>query len=360
MCDEILTTKTPLSDLPEPLLDWYRANARDLPWRRTRDPYRIWVSEIMLQQTRVAAVIPYYERWMEALPDVAALAAVEEGTLMKLWEGLGYYSRARNLQKAAKMIVNDLGGIFPRSREKLLALPGVGDYTAGAVASIAFGERVPAVDGNVLRLAARIADIRENVLDPKVKQDIAVAMAEAVPEEDPGGYNQALMDLGATVCLPGGRPLCRRCPLKDLCRARALGIQESLPRREKKTSRRRDELTVFVLLREGKVALRRRADTGLLAGLWEFPHVPENLDETRAAAVLAVWGLTPVNWREKRTARHLFTHVEWAMTGYVVSVKGEDRRNFIWADEAMLSELAIPSAFGKYLAAAQKALADPV
>ncbi len=341
-----------------PLLAWYGENRRDLPWRRTRDPYRIWVSEIMLQQTRVAAVIPYYERWMAALPDVAALAAVEEGTLMKLWEGLGYYSRARNLQKAAKMIVNDLGGVFPSCRETLLALPGVGEYTAGAVASIAFGQRVPAVDGNVLRLAARVADIRGNVLDPKVKKDIAAAMEAAVPAADPGGYNQALMDLGATVCLPNGQPLCESCPLRDLCRARALGIQESLPLREKKAARRREELTVFVLLREGKVALRQRPETGLLALLWEFPHVPGTLDEAGAAAALAPWNLTAVDWREKRTARHLFTHVEWDMTGYLVSVKGEGDPGFLWADEAMLGELAVPSAFGKYLTAAREALAE--
>ena len=344
----------------EPLLAWYAQNRRDLPWRHTRDPYRIWVSEIMLQQTRVAAVIPYYERWMETLPDVAALAAVEEGALMKLWEGLGYYSRARNLQKAAQMIVKDLDGVFPDSREMLLTLPGVGEYTAGAVASIAFGQRVPAVDGNVLRLAARVADIRENVLDPKVKKDIAAAMEEAVPGSDPGGYNQALMDLGATVCLPNGQPLCTQCPLRALCRARALGIQDQLPLREKKAARRRDQLTIFILLQDGKVALRQRKDTGLLAGLWEFPNVPEALDEGGAADMLAEWGLSPLNWREKRTARHLFTHVEWAMTGYTVQVRGEDNQGFTWADLAMLSELAVPSAFAKYLAAAREALAPRI
>ena len=344
----------------EPLLAWYAQNRRDLPWRHTRDPYRIWVSEIMLQQTRVAAVIPYYERWMETLPDVAALAAVEEGALMKLWEGLGYYSRARNLQKAAQMIVKDLGGVFPDSREMLLTLPGVGEYTAGAVVSIAFGQRVPAVDGNVLRLAARVADIRENVLDPKVKKDIAAAMEEAVPGNDPGGYNQALMDLGATVCLPNGQPLCAQCPLRALCRARALGIQDQLPLREKKAARRRDQLTIFILLQDGKVALRQRKDTGLLAGLWEFPNVPEALDEGGAADMLAEWGLSPLNWRERRTARHLFTHVEWAMTGYTVQVRGEDNQGFTWADLAMLSELAVPSAFAKYLAAAREALAPRI
>ena len=333
----------------EPLLAWYEENRRDLPWRHTRDPYRIWVSEIMLQQTRVAAVIPYYQRWMKALPRVSALAKVEEGTLMKLWEGLGYYSRARNLRKAAQMIVHDLDGVFPDSREKLLALPGVGAYTAGAVASIAFGQRVPAVDGNVLRLAARVADIRENVLDPKVKKDIAAAMEEAVPGSDPGGYNQALMDLGATVCLPSGQPLCEGCPLRDLCRARALGLQAELPLREKRAARRREALTVYLLVREGRVALRKRPGRGLLAGLWEFPHVPGELDETAAAGPVTDWGFAPLDWRERLAARHLFTHVAWEMTGYLLTVSGPGPESFLWADREALEGLAIPSAFGKFL-----------
>lgn len=349
-----------MENIAPALLDWFYKNRRILPFREDPTPYHVWLSEVMLQQTRVSAVLPYYERFLAALPDIPALAACDEEKLHKLWEGLGYYSRARNLQKAAQMIVKDLGGVFPDSREKLLTLPGVGEYTAGAVASIAFGQRVPAVDGNVLRLAARVADIQENVLDPKVKKDIAAAMEEAVPGSDPGGYNQALMDLGATVCLPNGQPLCTQCPLRTLCRARALGIQDQLPLREKKAARRRDQLTVFVLLQGDRVALRQRKDTGLLAGLWEFPNVPEALDEGGAADMLAEWCLSPLNWRERRTARHLFTHVEWAMTGYTVQVRGEDNQGFTWADLAMLSELAVPSAFAKYLAAAREALAPRI
>ena len=332
-----------------PLLAWYAGHRRDLPWRHTRDPYRIWVSEIMLQQTRVAAVIPYYERWMAALPDVAALAAVGEEALLKLWEGLGYYSRARNLHKAANMIVSDLGGVFPATREGLLALPGVGEYTAGAVASIAFGQRVPAVDGNVLRVAARVADVRGNVLEAGVKRDIAAAMEATVPAADPGGYNQALMDLGATVCLPGGAPLCGYCPLRDLCRARALGLQAELPLREKRAARRREALTVYLLVREGRVALRKRPGRGLLAGLWEFPHVPGERDEAAAAGPVADWGLTPLDWRERLAGRHLFTHVEWSMTGYLLTVSGPGPEAFFWADREALEGLAVPSAFGKFL-----------
>ena len=332
-----------------PLLDWYEKNKRDLPWRRTRDPYKIWVSEIMLQQTRVAAALPYYLRWMEELPDVNALAAVEEERLMKLWQGLGYYSRARNLQRAAKVIVEELDGRFPDTWEELRKLPGVGDYTAGAVASIAFGRRVPAVDGNVLRVAARVADIRENIMDTKVRRRLSELMAAAVPSDRPGTYNQALMDLGATVCLPNGKPLCDACPLSTLCEAHRLGLEEALPVREKKASRRVEELTVYLLVRDGRVALRKRPDRGLLAGLWEFPHVSGCLGEDAAGEPVVGWGLTPLEWRERLAARHIFTHVEWRMTGYLLTVSGPGPEEFFWADREALVGLAVPSAFGRFL-----------
>ena len=332
-----------------PLLDWYDVNKRDLPWRRTRDPYRVWVSEIMLQQTRVAAALPYYLRWMEALPDVEALAAVEEERLMKLWQGLGYYSRARNLQRAARVIVEDLGGSFPDTWEGLRKLPGVGDYTAGAVASIAFGRRVPAVDGNALRVVARVADIRENIMDPRVRRSMGALLAAAVPADRPGTFNQAVMDLGATVCLPNGKPLCGDCPLAALCEARRLGLEEVLPLREKKASRRVEELTVYLLVRDGKAALRKRPGQGLLAGLWEFPHVPGPLGEEEAGPPVAAWGLTPLEWRERLTARHIFTHVEWRMTGYLLTVSGQGPEELFWADREALEGLAVPSAFGKFL-----------
>ena len=341
--------------IPRPLLDWYDTHKRVLPWRGTRDPYRVWVSEIMLQQTRVAAVMPYYLRWMEELPTVADLAAVDEEKLMKLWQGLGYYSRARNLRRAAQAIMADFGGVFPARWEDILTLPGVGDYTAGAIASIAFGQPVPAVDGNVLRVAARVAGIRGNILDPAVRKDIRARIAAALPPDCPGEFNQALMDLGATVCLPNGTPLCGECPLAHLCEAARLGLQAELPVREKKKARRIEDLTVYLLLRDGKIALRKRPDTGLLAGLWEFPHTPGALDEAAAAAPVTAWGLTPLDWRKKLTARHVFTHVEWHMTGYVLSVRGEDR-DFFWADRAELERLAVPSAFKKFLEEAKALL----
>ena len=344
-----------LNAMAAPLLAWYDEHKRTLPWRGTKDPYRVWVSEIMLQQTRVAAVIPYYERWMEELPAVEALAAVDEEKLMKLWQGLGYYSRARNLQKAAKVIMEQHNGLFPDTREALLKLPGIGEYTAGAVASIAFDRAVPAVDGNVLRVAARVANIAEDILDTKVKKKFQTWMEIAMPADRPGEYNQALMDLGATVCLPNGEPLCESCPLRDICEAKKLGIQNELPVRTKKAKRRTEEMTVYLLLRGDAVALRKRPDSGILAGLWEFPQVSGKMDEDSAAEPLENWGLNPVDWKKKLTAKHIFTHVEWHMTGYVVQVEG-DCPGFIWADRDELEKLAVPSAFSKFLEEARTVL----
>jgi len=344
-----------IASIVQPLLAWYDVNKRDLPWRGTGDPYKVWVSEIMLQQTRVAAVTPYYLRWMDELPDVESLADVEESRLMKLWQGLGYYSRARNLQKAAQVIVHELGGRFPDAYEDLLRLPGVGDYTAGAIASIAFGQPVPAVDGNVLRVAARAACMDGDIMDAKVRRMFREVMKAAMPAQRPGAFNQALMDLGATVCLPNGTPLCGACPLAGLCEANRLGIQDRLPVRRKKASRRVEEMTVFLLLREGRAALRQRPEQGLLAGLWEFPHVSGKLDESAAAQALAAWGITPTDWRKKLEAKHVFTHVEWRMTGYLLTVSGSDG-GFVWVDREGLEERAVPSAFAKFLEEARLAL----
>ena len=344
-----------LEAIVSPLLDWYDVNKRTLPWRGTEDPYKVLVSEIMLQQTRVAAVIPYYLRWMEELPTVKALAEVDEERLMKLWQGLGYYSRAKNLRRAARMVMDEFGGRFPERYEELLRLPGVGDYTAGAVASIAFGQRVPAVDGNVLRVAARVTGAEGDILDPKVRRQFRVWMEAVTPEDQPGKFNQALMDLGAMVCLPNGAPDCGNCPLEKLCEANRLGVQETLPVRRKKAARRVEELTVYLLIREGKTALRRRADTGLLADLWEFPNVPGSLDEEHAGEPLAEWGLTALDWRKKLTAKHIFTHVEWHMTGYLLQTAGEGK-GLTWVNLEELEALAVPSAFTKFLEEARRAL----
>lgn len=345
-----MSTDSVLQLLPAPLLAWYRENARDLPWRRTRDPYRIWVSEIMLQQTRVAAVLGYYDRFLAAFPTVEALAEAPEEQLMKCWEGLGYYSRARNMQKAAKQIVCDWGGTFPNTYDDLLKLPGVGEYTAGAIASSAFAQPVPAVDGNVLRVFARITDDHADIADPKVRRrfrDAAAAILPTAPE-DIRIFNQALMELGATVCVPNGVPRCDVCPAADFCMGKAGNTWPELPVKTPKKMRRIEEKTVFVLLQNGRVALRKRHDSGLLAGLWEFPSVPGTLDETAAQEVLRDWKLTAKNWKKRLPAKHIFTHVEWHMTGYVLEAAGGGPQDFFWADHETLSSLAVPSAFARY------------
>lgn len=352
------TTEKKLALLTGPLLAWYRENARDLPWRRTDDPYRIWVSEIMLQQTRVAAVLGYYDRFLESFPTVEALAGAPEELLLKRWEGLGYYSRARNLQKAAQLVTERYGGRFPTDYDALRTLPGIGEYTAGAVASAAFGVREPAVDGNVLRVVTRITDCHDDIADPKTKRDIRQQVAAAMPAraEDIRVYNQAVMELGATVCVPNGAPKCTLCPAQPLCLARERGTIAQLPVKAPKKERRREGKTVFLLLRDCKVALRRRNDSGLLAGLWEFPNVEGVLEEAAAASVLAGWGLEIKAWEKQLSAKHIFSHVEWEMTGYSLQVTGEGPAEILWADAETLERCAVPSAFAKYYAEAKKLL----
>ena len=358
MCEERLTTESILGRLPGLLLPWFRANARDLPWRRTEDPYRIWVSEIMLQQTRVAAVLGYYARFLAALPSVEALAAAPEEQLMKLWEGLGYYSRARNLQKAAKRIA--AAGRFPDSYESLLELPGIGDYTASAIASAAFGKREAAVDGNVLRVVMRLTDCCDDIADPRVKRAVRERLQAVMPaaEADIRVFNQATMELGATVCAPGGPPRCGECPARDVCLGRLRGTAEALPVKEAKKPRRVEERTVFLLLRQGRIALRKRPRTGLLAGLWEFPNVEGALDEAAAGAAVSAWGLEPRAWESRLAAKHIFTHVEWHMTGYTLEVAGEGPADFVWADAGELADRAVPSAFARYYDEAETRLKE--
>ena len=349
-----------LRQLPEPLLVWYKENARDLPWRHTTDPYPIWVSEIMLQQTRVAAVLGYYARFLAAFPTVEDLAAAPEEQLMKLWEGLGYYSRARNLQKAAR-IVTERGG-FPETYQELLKLPGVGDYTASAIAAAVFGERQAAVDGNVYRVVTRLTDWHADITDTKTKREIRAAVQEIMPVEKAllRIFNQAMMELGAIVCVPNGAPKCESCPAADFCLARARGTIESLPEKKQKKARREEQKTVFILLREGRVALHRRGETGLLAGLWEFPNVEGHLEEQAAGALLREWGLMPWEWHSQLKAKHIFTHVEWQMQGYVLEVRGEGPGGLSWLDAAEFSARALPSAFARYRAEAERELKNLV
>ena len=337
-----------LARVPEPLLDWYRQNARVLPWRSQPTPYRVWVSEIMLQQTRVEAAKPYFLRFVEALPDARALADCPEEQLMKLWEGLGYYSRARNLQKAARVVAERYGGELPASFEALRELPGIGDYTAGAIASIAFGLPCPAVDGNVLRVLSRVTGSRRDIADPKVKKEMGEAIRAILPP-CPGDFNQALMELGATVCLPNGEPLCEGCPLGGFCRAREAGLQGELPVKAPKKPRKVQELTVFLLRSpEGRTALRRRPAEGLLGGLWELPSLPGALSREEAVARAGEeWGevlsLAPLP-----EAKHVFTHGEWRMTGWEACLAREPGTGagLTWVTrEELEADYPLPSAF---------------
>ena len=342
-----------LTALRAPLLDWYAVHRRILPWREEVSPYRTWDSEIMLQQTRVSAVIPYFERFMAELPDVRALAEVPEERLFKLWEGLGYYSRARNLRRAAQVVADEYGGALPQTFDELRKLPGIGDYTASAIASIHFGACEPAVDGNLLRVAARVALCARDVTDAKGKRYFREQLASSIDRERTGSWNQAMMDLGATVCLPNGAPLCTRCPGRNLCAAYREGLTEALPVRAEKKKRRAEEHTVFLLRRGDELAVRRRSDTGLLAGLIEFPNVPGSLDEAGARVALARWGLRAESLAPCGTAKHVFTHVEWQMKGYAATVAG-DCPDFRWVDAAAFETLAIPSAFRFYTLLARK------
>lgn len=343
-----------LETLRAPLLDWYDTHRRVLPWREEPSPYRTWVSEIMLQQTRVSAVLPYFERFMAELPDVRALANVSEERLFKLWEGLGYYSRARNLHRAARIVADERGGELPRDFDALKKLPGIGDYTASAIASINFGAPEPAVDGNLLRVAARVCGCGEDITDARTKKLFREKFAAAIDRERPGTWNQAMMDLGATVCLPNGAPLCGECPARAFCAAYRGGMTEVLPVRAEKKKRRAQERTVFLLRRDGALAVRRRPDTGLLAKLIEFPNIEGNLDEAGARVALARWGLAVKSLAPCGSAKHVFTHIEWQMKGYIAEVEG-DCPDFRWVDAREFETLAIPSAF-RYFTARARAL----
>jgi A/G-specific adenine glycosylase len=341
-----------LDKLPLPLLEWFRDNARSLPWRDDPTPYHVWLSEIMLQQTRVAAVLGYYRRFLEEAPDIVALAALPEDRLLKLWQGLGYYNRARNLQRAARVIVDQHGGVFPADYAAVRALPGVGDYTAGAVCSIAFGQAVPAVDGNVLRVYARICGDGGDITAPQMKQKVTRAVGEIIPLNAAGTFNQALMELGATVCLPNGAPLCQRCPAQGFCAALAQGRVGELPVKAPKKARRVEKRAVWLIFWENRVALRRRPDKGLLAGLWEFPNElfgGQGPEQWGIEAELQEWGAQ---------AKHIFTHIEWHMSILPAEAKGPPLPpGWVWAGgEELEKKYAVPNAFDRALECAKQRL----
>jgi len=321
-----------MESFARPLLAWYQVNKRDLPWRRDVTPYRVWVSEIMLQQTRIEAARGYFERFTAAFPTVEALAAAREDAVLKLWEGLGYYSRARNLHKCARTVVKEYGGAFPRTPGELKKLPGIGEYTAGAIASIAFGERAAAVDGNVCRVLTRLERCGEPVSE-SLKTRYRAVLADMIPSGEAGEFTSALMELGETVCLPG-QPRCGECPLAALCRARAAGDEERYPVLKPKKDRRVEERRVLLLICGHTVGVRRRPDRGLLAGLWELPNDTEPDPPPEAEPC----GETI----------HRFSHVEWRMRGYVLRC-ARPLPGYTWVTREERQALAIPSAFKYYV-----------
>ena len=313
------------AQLPARICAWYKENKRILPWREDRNPYKVWISEIMLQQTRVEAVKPYFARFLRELPDIEALADCPEEKLLKLWEGLGYYSRVRNMQKAARQLTEaDTGRknvTLPRDPKELQKLPGIGSYTAGAIASIAYGVPVPAVDGNVLRILARVTADGTDILKPSVKREAEQLLTEVLQDcVSPGDFNQGMMDLGAGVCVPNAQPLCDVCPLADICEAHRTGTETDYPVRRKAKERRVEERTIL-LIRDGeRVVLTRRQDTGLLAGMYEFPNLPGKLNKKEVLHAVEEQELVPLRIQKLEPAKHLFSHVEWHMTGYEIRV----------------------------------------
>ena len=341
-----------LSDLPERIVGWYRENRRRLPWREEVSPYRTLISEIMLQQTRVEAVKPYFERFLSAFPDVASLADADDELLYKLWEGLGYYSRARNLKRCAREVVDRFGGVIPSEQKDLLSLPGIGPYTAGAIAAFAYDRPVAAVDGNVLRVTARITAEPGDILTPAVRNKLTALTSSLVPTDAPGDFGQGMIELGALICLPNRPPKCELCPIRDLCRANAEGIADRLPVRGKKPERKLEYRTVLLVRSGTSTLLHKRPARGLLAGLWEFPNFSGGLDEKEALDAVRALGLDPVRVRPLGEAKHLFTHIEWRMTGYLISVADPDRPlpdgYEMPETDDLLSRFAIPSAFAAY------------
>ncbi|MBO5461519.1 MAG: DNA/RNA nuclease SfsA [Ruminococcus sp.] len=350
---EIVLEQPLLKETVNPLVVWYRSNKRDLPWRNEVTAYKVWVSEIMLQQTRVEAVKPYYERFLNTFPDVAALAEASEDLLLKMWEGLGYYNRVRNMQAAAQQIVNDHEGRFPQEYEAIRSLKGIGSYTAGAISSFAYGIPKPAVDGNVLRVVSRILASEDDIMKASVRSYMEKAIEEVIPKDAASDFNQALIELGAIVCVPNGEPKCEICPVGHLCRAKELGIQNELPVKKKAKARRIEKRTVLIFRDGQTVAIDKRPKTGLLAGLYEFPNLEGHLKRKEVIEYGKSIGLTPIRIKKLENAKHIFSHVEWHMIGYEILVDELEKNcseNMIFANrDEIEKKYSIPSAFVVYL-----------
>lgn len=336
-----------MKKMAEPVIKWYQENKRELPWRKEKNPYHIWISEIMLQQTRIEAVLGYYERFLRSLPTVKDLAEVGEEKLLKLWEGLGYYNRARNLKKAAQIVQEKYNGIMPKNYQELLNLPGIGEYTAGAIASIAYNEKVPAVDGNVLRVVSRVVLSKKDVLEAKTKKEFTEKLRQIMPKRA-GDFNEGLMELGERICLPNGEPICEQCPLQKICLAKKENLVLDIPVRNAKIKRKKEQKTVFLLEYENQIAIRKRDKIGLLADLYEFPNVDKKCTKKELEDVLQNWNLQVNKIEKLGSYRHIFSHVEWDMIGFKIFVKNANQE-FVWVEkQELLEKYPIPGAFSKF------------
>ncbi|MGF6376761.1 A/G-specific adenine glycosylase [Clostridiales Family XIII bacterium PM5-7] len=330
------------------LTRWYAENHRDLPWRKDKDPYHVWVSEIMLQQTRVEAVRDYYHRFMQALPTIEALAQADEETLLKLWQGLGYYNRVRNMHKAAVTVTTELDGQFPRDYESIKTLSGIGEYTAGAIASICFDQREPAVDGNVLRVMSRIQEDYADIKEAATKKRVRETLAALYPDQNCGDFTQGLIELGALICVPKGRPKCELCPVSGYCKAMTNGTQLALPVISQKKPRKEVEKTVFVLRSGDKTAVVKRGNKGLLAGTYEFPNIDMPLSTDEAIRTVENWGCHPIDIKRQVEEKHIFTHIQWNMTAYYFTCKDQSS-DFLWVTgEELERDIPMATAFGKF------------
>ncbi len=336
-----------LKKLPGALLPWYRKSRRELPWRQNRDPYHVWLSEIMLQQTRVEAVNGYYARFLDALPTVEALAQCDDERLHKLWEGLGYYSRVRNLKKAAQKIMEQYAGTFPAEHSRVIDLPGIGEYTAGAICAICFDAPTPAVDGNVLRLLSRLTDDPSPIDLPATKKAFTAALAAVYPKEA-GDFTQALMELGATLCGPNRAPECEICPCREFCIGYHNGTAQNLPVKSPKKGKRQEDRTVFIFSCDGRYALEKRPGKGLLAGLWQFPNISGQGDTAALLAEAERMGLRPRQVYKEIHRKHIFTHIQWNMKGIYLEV-AEAAGDFRWfTAEEIRTQAALPTAFRQF------------
>lgn len=342
-----------MKKIVDPLLNWYKETRRPLPWRKDIDPYHVWISEVMLQQTRIEAVIPYYERFIRELPTISDLAQVEDDKLMKLWEGLGYYNRARNLKKAAIEIVEKFNAKFPDNFEDIISLPGIGEYTASAIASICFSLKEVTIDGNVLRVYSRLENSKENIDEVKVRKRIRENLMKIVPKES-GMFNEALMSLGEVICLPNGIPKCNLCPLKEFCKAREKHTFMALPVRKEKKERKSQKYVVLLLICGNKVALHKRDDAGLLKNLWEFPNLLGTYTKEEIKQYLLDCSMTVTSIKRSISYTHIFTHLKWQMESFIVRME-EESKDYIWLDlDAIIKEYALPSAFQPFLEAVRK------